>query len=148
MINALLFSCCALATGRTDTSSALSPVSPEDYRLEITENLQRRRFDLRLVSTTSRELCLGEHQWPNSLGQLHFAERDVFVIVADQKYYVRAQNFGYPEGTLRIPARGELTGFVSFDEIAAGWTVDPTTPRRLVFEVRPSYCNQTARPAR
>lgn len=140
VLSACLLCCCAGVSGRGSIRT-LPPASPTDYRLEIAEDRENQRFDLRLVSTTNRRLCIGEHQWPNSLGQLHFASTDIYVIVAGVKYGVKERNMGYPEGTLRIPAHGQLTGFLSFDEFDAGWRTNLDEGHRLVFPVQPFYCD-------
>lgn len=139
-ICACLLACCASVGRRSNT--VLTPALPGDYRLEIAEDRATHRFTLRLVSTTTRRLCIGEHQWPNNLGQLHFAADRVFVIVEDSKYYVNERNLGYPEGVVEIPPHKEVTGFISFSEFAAKMSEDPDIPRKLVFSVRPFYCDE------
>ena len=140
VISVCLLSCCAVSRWR-DRSTPLTPASPTEYRLEIVEDPDNRRFDLRLVSTTNRPLCVGEHQWPNSLGQLHFARGDVYLIVAGAKYSIKEHNMGYPEGVLRIPPGGQRTGFISLDEFDPGWSSTPDSARKLLFKVQPVYCN-------
>ena len=113
---------------------------PTDYRLEIAENRDERKFEVKLISTTVRRLCINSAQWPNSLGQLHFARDRVYVTVGDTRYDIKTENFGYPAGFLEIPAGGGLDGFIAFDEFDSAWPTGSNTKPVLAFEVQPYYC--------
>lgn len=112
-----------------------------EFELVVRENFGERRFELHLNSKTDRALCFHIQQWPNALGQLHYAGESVHVIVNNVDYPIRDRNFGYCAPTKNLdcqevlPVGGSVYGFIAFSEFDQAMYADPHAGRVLKFIV-------------
>jgi len=119
------------------------PLEGRDYQFSIHEDFVAKKFILKLKSFSDQELCVSVDAWPNSLGQLSFADDYVYILVGDEKYpYLKARNFGYCVGSceVRIAPRKTIKGFVSFPEFEDKAFIEVNSMRSLVYSVQPYFC--------
>jgi hypothetical protein len=114
---------------------------PGDFRLNIIDDHDSKRFRIELLSLTDEWLCIDQYGWPDSWGRLHFAGRLVHVAIGESVFPIRDYNMGYPGGEFRIPPGGKLKGFISFAEFDAELAADPEAERELIFRPVPYVCD-------
>lgn len=119
-----------------------STASADEFELLVTVDRSARRFNLRLVSHSQRQLCLHLNEWPDDVGKLHFAgTRGVYVEMAGTRCNALDRNLGYcPERECLLKTRpgGELAGFIDFSEFVC--ELDSGAPLKLSFSVAPTHC--------
>ena len=125
--------------------STAEHAGPSEYEFVVTESPSEPRFDVVFLSRSDRPLCIHQHSWPNSLGQLHFAGDHVFVLINGVQYPIQDRNFGYCSPTTkygcyhRVRPGAELRGFVAFSEFDP--QVRESQSRRLDFSIgAPAVC--------
>lgn len=135
----ILLSCAVRAS-----ASGNRPSGDPQYRLEIVDNIEGRRFLLTLRSLDDRPLCFGITQWPNRIGQLHFGSQRAVLNSAEGKFPARDENFGYCVGegcTIHIAPRASLRGFIGYAEFGKPKIIATLSKRQLHYKIAPSICN-------
>jgi len=110
--------------------------------LQIEANAEARRFDISLQSSSTKPLCVSIHNWPNTLGEMHYSADHVFAEISGDRYSIRDQNFGYCVGNQcshRIEPGAILSGFVSYAEFPGAPLGSASSPR-LIFPLPVQYC--------
>jgi hypothetical protein len=88
------------------------------FQLLIADNIDKRRFDIWLESTTDREICAPLDSWPNMDGQLHFKGDSVFVQAGGREFFMKDRNLGScgpkkPDGGINdCPTRLFVSGII------------------------------------
>lgn len=130
-----------LACGSEFRKNPRPKAPPEEYEFSVALDPTQKRFELELVSRSARPICLHAHDWPNALGQLHYAGDHVYVQIADSRCYASDRNLGTcggPGCVLRINPGDTLEGFIALSEFRC--EVDPQGPLELSFSATPRYC--------
>ena len=113
-----------------------------DFVLSITDNPAMNRFDLQLRSGASR-LCLSLDQWPDRFGRVEMSHPRATVTTDRGRYPARHSNFGYCRGescTIRVPAGGQVSGFVAYSEFPPDAGLTSSSARSLEYVVHPYRC--------
>ena len=129
----------ALLSAACATSSGVAPSA--EYDLRVTDRPSLSRFDLELTARES-PLCFGIAQWPDRQGRVQGSARAV-VVTERGRFPARDFNFGYCQGkscTIRVPARGKITGFVGYSQFPVDADLDATRSRSLEYNLNPYTC--------
>ncbi|WP_156106858.1 hypothetical protein [Arenimonas composti] len=115
---------------------------PTSYRLRVVDLPEKRTFEISLVSTEKRPICVSSDQWPNAGGYVSIGTRAV--LNGDRIRLVAMDaDFGSCVGPCephRIEAGGELAGSISYDAFGDAEFVRNMEPRDLVLAVNPYFC--------
>ena len=118
-------------------------VPPEAFEVQIKENPELRRFDIRLVSRVRYSICITQDQWSNGLGQLESSARLTKLRSGDIVLTAKESNFGFctgPQCRLRIPPGESLEGFIGFDQFGDPVRIAALPNKRLEFGADPVRC--------
>ena len=115
------------------------------YNLEITDNVEARRFDVSIESKDSRTLCISTESWPNSLGRFTVETDENFVQVGASRLPAKSKLMSTycPGGCgeLQIEPHGSLRGSISYDVFDDPEKLATEPLKRLIFPVAPYYCH-------
>lgn len=116
---------------------------PPQYRLVIKDSPAEKRFDLTLISSDDRSLCVSVGGWPDGLGHVDWGSSWVKLSSESRIFPARDWNLGYCEGndcSHRIKANGTLTGFIGYAEFGNPKEIAALPDRRLLFETTAYAC--------
>lgn len=132
----------ACAAGGPVSSAAVDPAT--EFALEVTDQPAQRRFDVRLVSTSQRPLCVPNEAWPDSHGRFTEAVLDIHVQIPDGRVDIApAFTSVYCPGGCgyRTVAPGEtLEAFIAYDAFADANKLASSAERVLNFAVPVQAC--------
>lgn len=116
---------------------------PPRYQVVIKDNPNERRFDLTLISSDQRPLCVSIGSWPDGLGHVSWGSSWVKLKSKGGILSARDWDFGVCEGkdcSHRIAPKGTLTGFVGYAEFGNPKDIAALPERQLVFETTAYVC--------
>lgn len=131
-----LAACASTGAGHVDGA-------PPRFTLVAEPNDAQKRFDLRLVSTDIRPLCLTAEQWPSPSGKVESGGARAVLIMNAQRFPASNANFGYCPGgcgQLRVEPGNDLNGFVGYAEFGDERLIASTPDKTLRFNVQPYLC--------
>jgi len=125
-------------------ASTPTPLPPDAYRLDISDNPAARRFDVVLHSRHDRALCVDRDGWPTSNGTLFVENDDVYLETSAGPHRIKSpfSSVYCPGGCGKWEIRpGEaLTGFFGYAAFGDADEIAADARRRLHFSVSPSLC--------
>lgn len=137
-------SCCA--EERPDRFLFGNP--PPRYRVEIKDNPTEKRFDLTLISSDKRPLCVSAGGWPNGVGNVSWGSSWVKLESKGRIFPARDWDFGYCEGgdcSHRIAPEGTLSGFIGYAEFGDPKEIAALPERRIFFDTAAYVCPPRSR---
>jgi hypothetical protein len=132
-------SCCAEQP--LDRSPFGNP--PPQFRIVIKDDPIEMRFNLTLISSDNRPLCVSVGGWPDGLGHVDWGSSWVKLNSKGRIFPARDWNFGYCEGdncSHRVAAKGTLTGFIGYAEFGDPKEIAALPERRLLFDTTAYVC--------
>lgn len=119
--------------------------TPDRYRINVSDNVDERRFDVHLESNDSRALCISTENWPNSSGQFSVEKSDTFVQIGANRLPAKSKLMSaYCPGGCgehRIKPGGSLHGFISYEVFDDPDKLATETDKHLSFPVTPYHCD-------
>jgi len=103
-------------------------IEPQFFPIAIHDNIGEQKFDIMIQNTSTKSVCIDVQNWPNNVGELHYAADIVSVEIGSKSYPIRDSNLGYcPSGC-------------EDHKIKAGETLEGSIPYKL-FEILDSEKN-------
>lgn len=133
---------CVVATA---CATAFRRAEPGDFTVSVVDNVAARRFDVVLVSTADKPLCLSKESWPAEDGTFPMGYEGAVLTTAAGALHPKAAMTAYCPGGCgevridpgqRMPASVAYAAFADADAIAAD------AQRSLAFPVYPYYCTK------
>ncbi len=136
------------------------PIEETDFDVEILNLVDERRFEVRLISKSDRQICISFGDWPASedqargsgtvrLGSMNFASEVVYVLtLPGTRIPLRQSNHGTCIASLedtfgcatKIPPGHSLVGSIPYQEFTSDVANLPEGQYSLVFSVAPFFC--------
>lgn len=130
------------------TSAAASDRPPiGSYRLQISDNPSKHRFDLVLSSNNDRAICISRNEWPNADGTLPVANDQITLVTQGKSLTARsAMSSVYCPGgcgTYRLTPKKELSGSIDYEVFNVdAKTLQNDDKKTLQFKVSPTFCSK------
>jgi hypothetical protein len=134
----------ALAAGQPK-QSADSAVAR--YKLEITDEPDKLRFALLLVSLDKRDICIDPSAWPDAQGKTQTG-RDVYSMVTERETLFPHEPTVYIDCfdcETRIKRGKPLKGFIAYSEFDDPHMIRSRSKRALKVDIVPQVCEQQKR---
>ncbi|MFE3970181.1 MULTISPECIES: hypothetical protein [unclassified Stenotrophomonas] len=133
-----------LAGGLCSCSHGIIRPAAENYRVDVVDRAEERRFDVSLVSNDDRALCVSKESWPDATGGFSVARDDTFVLAGGDRLQARSGLMSaYCPGGCgehRVEPHGALRGFISYEAFAGSKVLAGEGRKELHFSVSPYYC--------
>lgn len=137
----------SLCSGCQHSSSSLgSPILGRDYNIVVRQDDSMDRFEMELVSTSTRAICVAAEDWPNSLGTV--AGGRAYLQIWEKGLYSRDIARGFcvgPKCETIIPSQSRLTGFVNYAEFGDANSIRSTSSKSMIYDIRPYFCSSSNR---
>jgi hypothetical protein len=117
--------------------------SGTDYEVRIVDNQEARRFDLELLSHSSKYLCLGKGQWPDAKGRVEDGSERATLPTNIGDLSAADANFGFCVGErcgIRLGPGRSLRGFIGYDQFGDPERIARLKRGRLSFPVSLTKC--------
>jgi hypothetical protein len=117
------------------------------YKLEITDEPDKLRFALLLVSLDKRDICIDPSAWPDAQGKTQTGKY-VYSIVTERETLfphdptIEADCFGCET---RIKPGESLKGFIHYSEFGDAQIIRSRSKRALKVDIVPAVCHQKKR---
>lgn len=137
----------ALLAGRASVAQEASEpgrVAATEYEVVVTDNAERKRFDIRVVSRSDRRLCIANEEWPDDAGRLTVATDETYVQTSHGRVEAKpALLSAYCPGGCGVKAiepRATLEGFVSYDAFVDAAAIATHDGRVLHMPINVQVC--------
>ncbi len=90
---------------------------PQHFPVVVQDNAEEQKFDISMQNTTAKAVCISVENWPNNIGELHYAADILYIEIASDTYPIFDSNLGYcPKGcgTHKIEAGETLKGNIPY----------------------------------
>ncbi|WP_152540982.1 hypothetical protein [Luteimonas huabeiensis] len=138
---ALALSCAAISACATPFQRA----EPGDFSVSVTDNVEERRFEVVLVSTATKPLCLSGESWPDESGKFPLGYEAVVLTTTNGLLHPRASITAYCPGgcgEVEIEAGQRLEAIVAYAAFGDAEVIAEDAQRSLEFPVYPYYCSR------
>jgi len=112
------------------------------YKLSIADNPAAHRFDVRLGSSTSDDLCISVQSWPTSPKLPLGFDGAIVKAGAEEHQLVGTGSMYCPGGCghIRIAPGGSVDGSIPYDAFEDPKSIEVDSHRQLIFSVHPTVC--------
>lgn len=129
---------------QSSCSTAVTRPSPNNFRVEIMDNLDERRFDVSVTSLDDHAICVSKESWPGESGGFTGPQDSTYLQVGSERLPVRSalSSIYCPGGCgeHHVAPHGVLRGFIAYGEFADANAVAAEPRKELHFTVTPYYC--------
>ena len=124
------------------TRESFADLPSNAFSLKIENDLIVQSFNLKLTNNTNKSICIDAQDWPNNMGQLHFAADVVYAVFENTKYPIKDRNLGYCLNGCKtvIAANSSITGQIPFSEFQGNFENLAEKNIALVYSISPFYC--------
>lgn len=129
---------------QSSCSTSVTRPSPENFRVEIIDNVDERRFDVSLASLDDHAICVSKESWPGESGGFAGPQDYTYLQVGSNRLPVRSalSSIYCPGGCgeHRVAPHGVLRGFIAYGEFADANAIAAEPRKELHFPLIPYYC--------
>lgn len=116
--------------------------SGDTYTFDYIDNVDNKRFDIRIKSEVEYDLCITPANWPNATGKVDYASEIISVRIQDYEKNYGDINTGYCPGCeIVIPPHGHIVGFLLYEDF--GISEDESSmEKRLIMSPNVYRCGE------